>query len=303
MNFYEILQIPTTATKNEIKKAYHKLAIQYHPDKCSGLNNDKFLEIKTAYDILYDDKKREQYDNMTNEERAKAYDLIKQYFTEIRPEYSYIYDIIINMLYAENEDDFKSEINEFNIKKIFSRIGDKIKSSIGGKHIVVNTNNYDLYIKLKEKYENVIKVIKIGEMLYEIETWKKQIILENTQLGTVTINIICFDTNMFQQINDYDLLIIQKVSLSQYLYGSKIKIYNLDNSITHFDFDCCLEKKPIFSIENKGLICNDDKERGILYIYIVIEGINCIENEDNISVTYANTVEETIKIMFPPICE
>ena len=127
MNFYEILQIPITATKNDIKKAYHKMAMQYHPDKYSGPNSkEKFIEIKTAYEILYDDKKREQYDNMSSEERAKTFDLIKQYFTEIRPEYSYVYDIIINMLYEDNEDEFKDDVNEFNIKKIFAKIGERI---------------------------------------------------------------------------------------------------------------------------------------------------------------------------------
>ena len=303
MNFYEILQVPHTATKYEIKKAYHKLAVQYHPDKYSGPNaEEKFLEIKTAYDILYDDDKRQQYDSMTNEERAKTFDLIKQYFTEIRPQYSYIYEIIINILYSKNEDDFKEDINEMNIKKIFSRIGEKIRDSVQEKHITVTTNTYDLYIKLKERYINSVKVLKIGEILYKIPCWKRQVILEDTSIGQVTINIICFDTNMYQQLNNYDLLIIQKVSLSQYLYGSKIKVYNIDNEIIPFEFDSCLEKKPIFCIDEKGFICNELENRGKLYIYVVIEGVNWIDNGDSVGVTYANTVEETIKIMFPAIC-
>ena len=165
MNFYEILQIPPTATKQEIKKAYHKLAIQYHPDKYSGSNaEEKFLEIKTAYDILYDDEKRQQYDSMTIEERAKIFDLIKQYFTEIRPEYSYIYDMIVNILYSKNETEFKDDINEMNIQKIFNKIGGKIRDGVNQKYIIVNTNNYDLYIKLKNRYNSIIKTIKIGEI-------------------------------------------------------------------------------------------------------------------------------------------
>lgn len=71
MNFYDILQVPVTATKYEIKKAYHKLAVQYHPDKCQG-KGEKFQEIKTAYDVLYDVEKRQQYDSMSNEEKAKV---------------------------------------------------------------------------------------------------------------------------------------------------------------------------------------------------------------------------------------
>lgn len=62
-DFYEVLGINKTATKDEIKSAYRKLAKKYHPD----INHDpdapeKFKEVQEAYDILYDDKKRQMYD-------------------------------------------------------------------------------------------------------------------------------------------------------------------------------------------------------------------------------------------------
>lgn len=60
-NYYEILGVPKNAKKEEIKKAYHKLAHKYHPDK-SGGDDKKFKEINEAYQILMDDKKRTEYD-------------------------------------------------------------------------------------------------------------------------------------------------------------------------------------------------------------------------------------------------
>ena len=60
-DYYEILGVPKSSSADEIKKAYRKLAHQYHPDKQGG-NEEKFKEISEAYGILADAKKRAQYD-------------------------------------------------------------------------------------------------------------------------------------------------------------------------------------------------------------------------------------------------
>jgi len=56
------LGVPRTASEEEIKKAYRKMAHQYHPDKQGG-NEAKFKEVNEAYQVLSDPKKRESYDN------------------------------------------------------------------------------------------------------------------------------------------------------------------------------------------------------------------------------------------------
>ena len=60
-DYYHILGVPRNATKEDIKKAYRKLAHQYHPDKKGG-DESRFKEINEAYQILSDDRKRTQYD-------------------------------------------------------------------------------------------------------------------------------------------------------------------------------------------------------------------------------------------------
>lgn len=64
MKFYEILEVEQTATKDEIKKSYRRLAMQYHPDrnKWDSEAEKKFKEINEAYSTLSDDSKRKQYD-------------------------------------------------------------------------------------------------------------------------------------------------------------------------------------------------------------------------------------------------
>lgn len=60
MDYYEILGVTKQASQDEIKKAFHKLAHKYHPDK--GGDEKKFKEINEAYQVLSDAQKRQQYD-------------------------------------------------------------------------------------------------------------------------------------------------------------------------------------------------------------------------------------------------
>ena len=64
-DYYRILGVPRNTTDNQIKKAYRKLAMQYHPDRNPGKEpwaNEKFKEINEAFSVLGDPPKRKQYD-------------------------------------------------------------------------------------------------------------------------------------------------------------------------------------------------------------------------------------------------
>ncbi len=61
-DYYSILGVPPTASDDDIKKAFRKLALQYHPDKNNG-DDTKFKEINDAYQNLSDPEKRRQHDN------------------------------------------------------------------------------------------------------------------------------------------------------------------------------------------------------------------------------------------------
>lgn len=60
-NYYEILGVAKTASLDEIKRAFRRLASQHHPDK--GGDKNKFQEIQAAYAVLGDEQKRAEYDN------------------------------------------------------------------------------------------------------------------------------------------------------------------------------------------------------------------------------------------------
>ena len=63
-DYYEVLGVSKSASEDEIKKAYRKIAIKYHPDRNPGDKEaeEKFKEAAEAYDVLHDPKKRQNYD-------------------------------------------------------------------------------------------------------------------------------------------------------------------------------------------------------------------------------------------------
>jgi len=74
-DYYEILGVSRTASPDDVKKAYHQKAHQYHPDKNPGdaFAEDRFKEINEAYEILRDPQKRSEYDRYGRQREAGSY--------------------------------------------------------------------------------------------------------------------------------------------------------------------------------------------------------------------------------------
>ena len=65
-DYYEVLGVSRDASQDEIKKAFKKLAIKYHPDKNQGNKEaeEKFKEVNEAFQVLSDPEKRQRYDHI-----------------------------------------------------------------------------------------------------------------------------------------------------------------------------------------------------------------------------------------------
>src|SRR5437899_10987869 len=80
-DYYDVLEVPRNASKDDIKGSYRKLALQYHPDRNKAPEaTEKLKEISEAYAILSDDEKRKQYDQLGREgiyQKYNAEDILR----------------------------------------------------------------------------------------------------------------------------------------------------------------------------------------------------------------------------------
>ena len=148
-DYYEILGIEKNASKADIKKAYRKLALKYHPDKNPDKDSaEKFKEISEAYAVLYDDEKRQLYDTYGHS------GIDQQYSQE---------DIFRG---ADFGDIFRGKGFDFNINDIFERF---FGQGMGGfnreGYTYTNTRGsdlrYDIEISLEQAYKGVETTIRV----------------------------------------------------------------------------------------------------------------------------------------------
>jgi molecular chaperone DnaJ len=140
-DYYEILGVTKTASAEEIKKAYRKVAMQYHPDRNPGDKEaeEKFKEAAEAYEVLSDDNKKAKYDRFGHQ------------------------------AFAPGSGGFSGSAN-VNMEDIFSQFGDIFGDDIfgsffgGGRRSSTGkargARGSNLRVKLKLNYEEIAKVVK-----------------------------------------------------------------------------------------------------------------------------------------------
>jgi len=298
---YKILEINRDADLDTIKKAYRNQARRYHPDKCKDVDTvDKFHDVQTAYEILSNEKTRNNFDNSAYGQQDKLYDEIKSFIVKKNPEFNQFFDYVIKNFFSEKEEDLRSKVNNFDLAGIYESVitnipivFEKTKFFKPDKDKPEINIKAKLYAKLSDRYAN--KYVKVKITRETRETIEKYVALKENQVifkgegeyncntgmyGDVILDIIIDpDLNFIcDSNNSNDLNYICEISLYDFLYGGELNITHLDGELISLKYDSFINKNTMLVIKNKGLVINSDT-RGDLLIYFKIKNLDNIKDK------------------------
>jgi curved DNA-binding protein CbpA len=256
MNLYKILNIPPNASKNDIKKAYHKLALIYHPDK-SKLDNSKeiFQDISTAYNILIDDKTRQEYNKLNNLEQNNFLNLLQKIFNNslsiIELKSLGIHFTKKDWIYLENN--FSDLFNALNFSEIINLIkkGTFPKKKIDVTNTLTDTDNetfneedLEYYYVLPIYYQKINSLdinLNINITLDDIiNNHKKKIKIKRNLEDETIYNNLIFSIEkpyiVFSKLGDmndgiYGNLIIKLILPNQFIWQENLIVFEKDINV------------------------------------------------------------------------
>jgi DnaJ-class molecular chaperone len=274
MNYYDILELKTNASQEDIRSSYKKLALQYHPDRNPN-GKERFQQIADAYNILSDDTLRHKYDlkQTLDFTHKNAFDTWKSLFPQ---------DISNEVLSKIVKQIFDLPIDNTHFEIIYKYILETIKIRPKGKK---RTLYIKAYYDINKLFEGDYEKDIIVEMTHNNKSrkWEYQLdirqshfyfleeINENTQNMMIHININLIPNGLpsgYDIRESYDLLVDIPITLIEY-YNDIIFIINHFGEYLRIHCKNINESYLLYKIPNKGLPYNK-YERGDLYIKLVL---------------------------------
>ena len=230
MDYYKTLNVKKNATPDEIKKAYRKLSMIYHPDRQESGNEDKFKEINKAYEILSNPEERKKYDNpfMSGVNMPSGNDIFKMFFNGMPQEMN----MNFNPREFPNFNVFTNVTSNFLMKPspIVKTLQITLTQAYEGINIPVEIERWihqENNVKFTEKekiYVNVPKGIDDNEIIILKERGN---VIQSKSKGDIKCFIKIKNNTDFQR-NGLNLVYNKKITLKESLCGFSFVINHID---------------------------------------------------------------------------
>ncbi len=247
---YKTLGIEKTASLDEIKKAYRKLAMKYHPDRDDG-DQEKFQQIKHAYEILSDPKKRQEYDNPASFDN----------WSGPAGDFS---DVFAEFFRRQNAWKHRPPAKNATVS---AHLSITLEEAFTGKDIVAT-------IKLPSGRQEVIS-IKIPAGVRSNTVLKLSGVGDDSNQsiprGDVHVSIIVENHKDFQRV-DNDLVKEVTINAFDALLGTSVEIETIDKKTLSVNVPAGIQMGTTLSVPGYGMpILNNASQRGRLIIPINIK--------------------------------
>jgi len=261
--YYNILGISKSATANEIKKAYRKLAIKYHPDKNPGNSEaeEKFKEISEAYEVLSDPKKKEIYDKFGKDAvqgnggpQMNPFDIFNEIFSgggmpgmSGMPPGVNIH--MGGMGGMGGPFGFHSNMRRQS-SDVVTRVMISLEDVMTGASKEINTErnnkgkkeNIKMKINIPPGCSDNVKMVKKGEGNIE----------GDLEQGNLVI-VITYEDHPTFDVSESHLVIRKKIKFGTSLLGTKFHVKLLDGRNVNLDFDGPIFDGDLRAVQNLGL--------------------------------------------------